>query len=49
MDVDGMKMLRWVYGVAKMDRTKNEKTRGTVKFTEISTKIQEMTVVAQAY
>lgn len=41
MDVAKMKMSRWMCGVTKMDRTKNEKIRWAVKVTEISQKVQE--------
>lgn len=34
MDVAEMKMLRWMCDVAKMDRNRNEKFKGTVKATE---------------
>ncbi|XP_066974261.1 uncharacterized protein [Macrobrachium rosenbergii] len=36
-----MKMLRWMCGVTKMDRIKNERTRGTTKVVELSKKAQE--------
>ncbi len=41
LNVAEMKMLRWMCGVTKMDRIRNERIRGTVKVTEISKKVQE--------
>ena len=41
MDVAEMRMLRWMLGVTKMDRIKNERKRGTAKVVEMSKKIQE--------
>ena len=41
MDVTEMKMLRWMCGVTKLDRIRNERIRGTVMVTEISKKVQE--------
>ena len=34
-------MLRWVSGVTKLDRIRNERIRGTTKVGEISKKVQE--------
>ena len=36
-----MRMLRWMSGVTKMDRIRNERIRGTTKVGEISKKVQE--------
>ena len=36
-----MKMLRWVCGVTRLDKIKNEKIRGSTKVREISKKVQE--------
>ena len=36
-----MIMLRWMSGVAKLDRIGNERIRGTTKVGEISKKVQE--------
>ena len=36
-----MMMLRWMSGVTKMDRIRNERIRGTTKVGEISEKVQE--------
>ncbi len=36
LDVTEMKMLRWLCGVTRMDRIRNERIRGTVKVTELS-------------
>ena len=41
LDVTEMKMLRWMSGVTKMDRVRNNHIRGSVKVTEVSKKIQE--------
>ena len=41
MDVTENKMLRWMSGLTKLDRIRNEKLRGTVKVTEVSKKAQE--------
>ena len=41
LDVAEMRMLRWMSGVAKLDRIRNERIRGTTKVGEISTKVQE--------
>ena len=39
LDVAEMKMLRWMGGVTKVDRIRNEKIRGTMKVGEISKKV----------
>ena len=41
LDVAEMRMLRWISGVTKMDRIRNERIRGTTKVGEISKKVQE--------
>ena len=41
MDVAEMRMLRWMCGVTRRDRIRNELIRGTVKVAELSYKIQE--------
>ena len=41
LDVAEMKMLRWMNGVTKLDRIRNERIRGTTKMGEISKKVQE--------
>ena len=41
LNVTEMKMLRWMSGVTKVDRIRNERIRGTVKVIEISKKVQE--------
>ena len=41
MDVAEMRMLRWMCGVTRRDRIRNELIRGTTKVREISDKIQE--------
>ena len=41
LNVTEMKMLRWMCGVTKLDKIRNERIRGTVKVTEISKKVQE--------
>ena len=35
------RMLRWMSGVTKLDRIRNERIRGTTKVGEISKKVQE--------
>ena len=39
-----MRMLRWMSGVAKLDRIRNERIRGTTKVGEISKKMQRSRV-----
>ena len=41
MDVAEMRMLRWMCGVTREDRIRNEYVRGSVKVVEISKKVQE--------
>ena len=41
LDVAEMRMLRWMSGVTKLDRIRNERIRGTKKVGEISKKVQE--------
>ena len=41
LDVAEMRMLRWICGVTKLDRKKNERIKGTMKVVEISKKEQE--------
>ena len=41
LDVAEMGMLRWMYGVAKLDRISNDGIRGTTKVGEISKKVQD--------
>ena len=41
LDVAEMRMLRWMSGVTKMDRIRNERIRGTTKVGDISKKVQE--------
>ena len=41
LDVTEMRMLRWMNGVTRMDRVRNEHIRGSVKVTEASKKVQE--------
>ena len=36
-----MRMLRWMSGVTKLDRIRNERIRGITKVEEISKKVQE--------
>ena len=41
LDVAEMRMLRWMSGVTKLDRIRNEIIRGKTKVGEISKKVQE--------
>ena len=41
LEVTEMRMLRWMCGVTRQDRIRNERIRGTTKVTEISKKVQE--------
>ena len=41
LDVAVMRMLRWMSGVTKLDRIRNERIGGTTKVGEISKKVQE--------
>ena len=41
VDVAEMRMLRWMCGVTRKDKIRNELIRGTVKVAEISSKMQE--------
>ena len=41
LDVAEMMMLRWMSGVTKLDRIRNERIRGTTQVGEISKKMQE--------
>ena len=41
LDVAEVRMLRWMIGVIKLDRIRNERIRGTTKVGAISKKVQE--------
>ena len=41
VEVAGMRMLRWIWGITKLDQIRNERIRGTTNVVEISMKIQE--------
>ena len=40
-----MRMLRWMCGVTKLDKIRNERIRGTTKVGEITKKVHEVEVV----
>ena len=40
-DVAEIRMIRWMSGVTKLDRIRNERIRGTTKVGEIFRKVQE--------
>ena len=40
-EVAELKMLRWMCGVTRLDKIRNEKIRGSTKVGEISKKVQE--------
>ena len=42
LNVAEMRMLRWMSGVTKLDRIRNERIRGTTKVGEIAKKVQEI-------
>ena len=41
LDVVEIRILRWMCGVIKLDRIRNERIRGTTKVGELSKKVQE--------
>ena len=41
LEVAEMRMLRWMCGVTKLDKIRNERIRGTTKVGEIIKKVQE--------
>ena len=41
LEVAEMRMLRWMCGVTKLDKIRNERIRGTTKVWEITKKVQE--------
>ena len=41
LDVAEMRKLRWMNGVTKLERIRNERIRGTTKVGEISKQVQE--------
>ena len=42
LDVAEVRMLRWMSGVTKMDRIRNERIRGTMKVDKISKKCRKV-------
>ena len=40
LDVAAMRMLRWMSGVTKLDRIRNERIRGTTTVGEMSKKVE---------
>ncbi|XP_068234200.1 uncharacterized protein [Palaemon carinicauda] len=41
MNIAGMRMLRWMAGITRLDKVMTDLLRGTTKVTEVSKKIQE--------
>ena len=41
LEVTEMRILRWMYGVTKLDKIRSERIRGTTKVGEIAKKVQE--------
>ena len=41
LEVAEIRLLRWMYGVTKLDKIRNERIRGTTKVGEIAKKVQE--------
>ena len=41
LEVADMRMLRWMCGVTKLDKIRNERIRGTTKVGEITKKVQD--------
>ena len=41
LEVAEMRMLRWMCGVTKLDKIRNERIRGTTKVGEITKQVQE--------
>ena len=41
LNVEEMRMLRWMCGVTKLDKIRNERISGTTKVGEITPKVQE--------
>ena len=41
LEVAEMRMLRWMCGVTKLDKIRNERISGTTKVGEITNKVQE--------
>ena len=41
LEVAEMRMLRWMCGVTKLDKIRNERIRGTTKVGEITKKVHE--------
>ena len=44
VEVAELRMLRWMCGVTKLDKIRNERIRGTTKVGEITKKVQETTL-----
>ena len=41
LEVDEMRMLRWMCGVTKLDKIRTERIRGTTQVGEITKKVKE--------
>ena len=49
LEVAEMRRLRWMCGVTKLDKMRNERIRGTPKMGEIAKKVQEMSLMCMVW